>query len=204
MIGKLVVWGATRDVARRRMMRALDEFVVEGVPTTLPFHRLAMAHPDFIAARHSTVSVEREWDLSGLERPDGDGADPHAPADHATPSRDVALTISGRVHHVTVHGRNGTGPGSVTVRRRQRDSATARRTAAVDHPELRAPMQGTIVLYAVEAGTTVSAGDLVCVIEAMKMENHVVAHRDGIVTDLARTAGEVIEPGSVVARIEDV
>jgi acetyl-CoA/propionyl-CoA carboxylase, biotin carboxylase, biotin carboxyl carrier protein len=74
MIGKLIVWGADRDGARARMLRALDELVIEGIPTTIPFHRLALAHEQFAAGEHATVSVETEWDLSSLT--------PQTPAAH--------------------------------------------------------------------------------------------------------------------------
>jgi acetyl-CoA/propionyl-CoA carboxylase, biotin carboxylase, biotin carboxyl carrier protein len=100
MIGKLIVWGEDRDAARHRMARALDELVLEGIPTTVPFHRLAMTNEQFAAGEHSTVSVETEWDLSGLE--------PQGPAAPATatdgPSREVTVEVGGRRLEVKVFG----------------------------------------------------------------------------------------------------
>jgi acetyl-CoA/propionyl-CoA carboxylase, biotin carboxylase, biotin carboxyl carrier protein len=209
MIAKLIVWAEDRDGARRRMARALDELVLEGIPTTVPFHRLAMTHDQFAAGQHSTVSVETEWDLSSLE--------PQAPAGAGDgvdgPSREVTVEVGGRRLEVKVYGdlavtsvggagggREAAGNGSA---RRSRGSKGGSATAAASSEDLVAPMQGTVVKYAVEEGATVAAGDLVCVLEAMKMENTINAHRDGVVAALGFAAGDVVESGAVLARIED-
>ena len=202
MIGKLVVWAPTRHGAVHRMGRALAEMVVEGVPTTVPFHRLAMGHPEFRAGRHHTASVEQEWDLAALPGPTT-SAPPPPPSDPARPVREVALTIGGRAFHVAVHGRAASSTTGRDPGVRRRGASGADRAATADDPQLRSPMQGTVVAYAVEVGDTVTAGELVCVVEAMKMENHVAAHRDGVVTRLMHAIGDVIEPGAAVARIED-
>ncbi len=200
MIGKLIVWPDTRDGARARMSRALDELVIDGIPTTVPFHRLAMTHPQFAAGEHSTSSVEREWDLTGLEpqTPAGPGADP------AEPSRQVVVEVGGRRMEVSVFGEVGGGgaASSSTTPRRTRSAAGAGRAAASSE-DLVAPMQGTVVKYAIEVGDTVAAGETVVVLEAMKMENTITAHRDGVVTSVAFAAGDVVESGVSLARIED-
>ncbi len=200
MIGKLIVWADTRDGARARMSRALDELVIDGIPTTVPFHRLAMTHPQFAAGEHSTSSVEREWDLTGLEpqTPAGPGADP------AEPSRQVVVEVGGRRMEVSVFGEVGGGgaASSSTTPRRTRSAAGAGRAAASSE-DLVAPMQGTVVKYAIEVGDTVAAGETVVVLEAMKMENTITAHRDGVVTSVAFAAGDVVESGVSLARIED-
>jgi len=201
MIGKLIVWADTRDGARARMSRALDELVIDGIPTTVPFHRLAMTHPQFAAGEHSTSSVEREWDLTGLEpqTPAGPGADP------TEPSRQVVVEVGGRRMEVSVFGELGGGGAatpSATPRRTRSAAGTGRATASSE--DLVAPMQGTVVKYAIEVGDTVAAGETVAVLEAMKMENTIAAHRDGVVTSVAFTAGDVVESGVSLARIEDV
>ncbi len=204
MFGKLIVWGENRDVARMRMSRAIDEMVVEGIPSTLPFGRLAMHNQQFAAGEHSTNSVEHEWDLSGLT--------PHGPAaageDEDGPSRQVTVEVGGRRLDVKVFGElavaAGTGGGSTGGSRRSRRGASgggSRSAAATE--DLVAPMQGTVIKYAVEEGAAVSAGDLVCVLEAMKMENNIIAHRDGTVTSIGFGAGDVVESGAILARIED-
>jgi acetyl-CoA/propionyl-CoA carboxylase biotin carboxyl carrier protein len=205
MIAKLIVWAEDRDGARRRMARALDELVLEGIPTTVPFHRLAMTNEQFAAGDHSTVSVETEWDLSPLE-PQG-AATPGEGADG--PSREVTVEVGGRRLEVKVFGElaagggGGTAPTAATGPRRGRGSKGGGAAAAASSEALVAPMQGTVVKYAVEEGATVAAGDLVCVLEAMKMENTINAHRAGVVTSLGFAAGDVVESGAVLARIED-
>jgi acetyl-CoA/propionyl-CoA carboxylase, biotin carboxylase, biotin carboxyl carrier protein len=207
MIAKLIVWGADRDAARARMSRALDEMVIDGIPTTTPFHRLAMTNEQFAAGQHSTVSVETEWDLSSLQ--------PQSPAapgdgDEGGPSREVTVEIGGRRLEVKVFGELAAGGGSsggggaaATAKRRSRGAgAGGGKAHAAASEDLVAPMQGTVVKYAVEAGTEVAAGDLVVVLEAMKMENNITAHRDGTVTALHFDAGDVVESGAVLAHIE--
>jgi acetyl-CoA/propionyl-CoA carboxylase, biotin carboxylase, biotin carboxyl carrier protein len=206
MIGKLIVWGADRDAARARMARALDELTIEGIPTTVPFHRLAMTDEQFAAGEHSTVSVETEWDLSPLT-PQG----PAAPGagDEAGPSREVVVEVGGRRLEVKVFGELAVGGGGGraaggdgTKRRSRGAGGGAGKAHAAASEDLVAPMQGTVVKYAVEEGAEVAAGDLVVVLEAMKMENNITAHRDGTVTAVHFAAGDVVESGAVLAHIE--
>lgn len=206
MIGKLVVWGEDRDQARMRMVRAIDELVVEGVPTTAAFGRLAMLDEQFAAGDHCTASVEREWDISSLE--------PHGPAAGGDgddgPSRDIVVEVDGRRLQVRVFGELAAGaPATVEEDgsdggggRRRRDRGGSTGGAAASAEDLVAPMQGTVVKYAVEEGDEVDEGDLVCVLEAMKMENTIAAHRDGTVTSVAFAAGDAVDSGAVLATIE--
>jgi acetyl-CoA/propionyl-CoA carboxylase, biotin carboxylase, biotin carboxyl carrier protein len=204
MIAKLIVWGADRDAARARMARALDEMVIDGIPTTTPFHKLAMVNEQFAAGEHSTVSVETEWDLSGLQPQGpaeaGDGADDG-------PSREVTVEVGGRRLEVKVFGElaagGGGGGAAPTGKRRSRGAGGGGKGGhAAASEDLVAPMQGTVVKYAVEQGAEVSAGDLVVVLEAMKMENNITAHRDGTVTEIHFAAGDVVESGAILAHIE--
>jgi acetyl-CoA/propionyl-CoA carboxylase, biotin carboxylase, biotin carboxyl carrier protein len=208
MIAKLIVWGADRDAARARMARALDELVLEGIPTTVPFHQLAMTHEQFAAGEHSTVSVETEWDLSSLQ-PQGPAA--AGAGEDGGPSREVTVEVGGRRLEVKVFGElatggggaGGGGGGAAAAKRRGRGAGTGgARAHAAASEDLVAPMQGTVVKYAVEEGAEVAAGDLVVVLEAMKMENNITAHRDGTVTALHFAAGDVVESGAVLAHIE--
>jgi acetyl-CoA/propionyl-CoA carboxylase biotin carboxyl carrier protein len=207
MFGKLIVWGEDRDVARHRMARAIDEMVVEGIPSTLEFGRFAVLHEQFAAGEHSTNSVEHEWDLSSLT-PHGPAAAGDAGEDG--PARDVTVEVGGRRLQVRVFGElaaasvgsGGDGGDGGGTRRSRRSSGGSDGAAAAATEDLVAPMQGTVVKYAVEEGAAVSAGDLVCVLEAMKMENNINAHRDGTVTSVGFGAGDVVESGAVLARIE--
>jgi acetyl-CoA/propionyl-CoA carboxylase, biotin carboxylase, biotin carboxyl carrier protein len=199
MIAKLIAFGADREEARLKLARALDEFVIEGVPTTIDFHRFAVQQADFIDGKVSTITVEREWDLSGIPQPapaeTGDGP--------AEPSRSFTVEVDGKRMEVALFepDRPAGGGGG---RRRERKAGGARSGSGGGATEvLTAPMQGTIVKAAVEEGATVSAGDLVIVLEAMKMENHISAHRDGVVTTLHVSAGDVVNSGDALATIED-
>ncbi len=194
LLAKLVTYGADREEARRKMVRALDEFVVEGVPTTIDFHRFAVAHPDFIAGRVSTVTVEREWDLSAIAP-----AQPAEAGDGPPPlGRNLTVEVGGKRLDVAVFEPL---PAAAARRRaragRRRGGGGAGTATAI----LTAPMQGTIVKAAVAEGDEVAAGDLVVVLEAMKMENHISAHRDGVVTVLHVDAGQVVNSGDALATI---
>ncbi|MFP5310265.1 MAG: acetyl-CoA carboxylase biotin carboxylase subunit [Actinomycetes bacterium] len=202
MFGKLIVWGEDRDVARMRMVRAIDEMKVGGVPTTLGFGRLAMLHPQFAAGDHCTASVEREWDISELQ-PFGVAASGDEPEG---PSREVVVEVGGRRLEVKVYGElaAGGGGGGAPAKKapKRAERAGGGKAHAASSEDLVAPMQGTVVKYAVEQGAEVKAGDLVVVLEAMKMENNINAHRDGVVTAVNFAAGDVVESGAVLAHIE--
>ncbi len=196
LIAKLITYGADREEARRKMVRALAEFVVEGVPTTIDFHRFAFTHPDFVAGAVSTVSVEREWDLSTI--PQAAAAEP---GDGETrPSRTFTVEVGGKRLEVALFEPERPRD-AAAGRRRARTGGTRTPAAGSSGETLVAPMQGTIV-KTVEAGATVAAGDLVVVLEAMKMENHISAHRDGVVAELHVSAGDVVNSGDALARIE--
>ena len=201
MIGKLIVWAADRDGARARMSRALAELELTGIPTTVPFHQLAMTNEQFAAAEHCTASVEREWDLSTLTPQ----APPDAGEDPAGPAREVTVEVAGRRLDVRVFGDLATGgnPGPATSARRTRRAGNRDGAGAIATEDLVAPMQGTVITYSVDEGDAVQAGDTVVVLEAMKMENTIAAHRDGVVTSLPHEPGTTVESGGILARIED-
>ena len=192
MIAKLVVLAEDRASACRRLGAALDELRVEGVPTTIPFHRLAVAHPDFLATRHATSSVEREWDLAALHASGDVGGMVDAPQRH---EEQVTVELDGRRFEVRVHTRSEAGP-----RRRApgRDAAPRQGSSG----EVVAPMQGTVIGYAVQPGTRVAEGDPVVTIEAMKMENTLRAPISGTVSSTGTTPGTVVQPGALLAVIE--
>ena len=186
LLAKLICWGADRDHARRVVARAVDEFTVEGVPTTLPFHRFALTHPDTIAGRVSTTSVEQEWDLSVL--PPDAGA---TPAGTTPPSHTYMVEVDGRALQVAVFDAEATDPQGGRRSSRRRTAASA----GADDGRVVAPMQGTVVKVAAKVGDTVAAGDVVVVLEAMKMENHITAPRDGVVGKMLAETGAVVQQG---------
>jgi len=195
MVAKLIVWAEDRPTACRRLGIALDGIVVDGVPTTIPFHRLAVAHPAFLAAEHATSSVEREWDLSAIA--------PAAPPRGTDPSsrrREDQLTVelNGRRFDVRVHSPVQS---AHPLRRASRATAVAGGSGA-GTGEVVAPMQGTVIGYAVEPGAQVREGDPVVTLEAMKMENTLRAPVTGTVVSTGTAPGSVVQPGALLAVIE--
>jgi acetyl-CoA/propionyl-CoA/long-chain acyl-CoA carboxylase, biotin carboxylase, biotin carboxyl carrier protein len=203
MIAKLIVHDVDREAARRRMLRALDEFVIEGTATLLGFHRALLDHPCFVAGAtcHGVVEskelAERAGDLDQTLShrttriaAQSDGA--------ATRSRLVAVEVDGRSYAVNLVS---TEPpwAALAQRRRQRTTGLHGGGAGV----VTSPMQGTVLEVPVAEGDEVRAGQIVCVVEAMKMENEIVAHADGVVRELAVSPGEAVAIGQVICRIED-
>ncbi len=193
MVAKLVVWAPDRGTACRRLGLALDELVVDGVPTTIPFHRIAVAHPDFLAARHATSSVEREWDLGSLS------PQPAAQPSGASDRREekVLVELEGRRFDVLVR----TEVDRTHAPRRARSAGGAGLTSAATG-DVTAPMQGTVIGYAVQPGARVAEGDPIVTIEAMKMENTLRAPISGTVSTTGTVPGTVVQPGSLLAVIE--
>ncbi len=208
LIAKLVVWGRDREEARRRMLRALDELVLEGVATTVPAHRLILAAPEFVAATHSTSWLEQRLDLSALE-PAGPPPTPPsleaAGADEpARVRRDVDVEVDGRRFSVSLWVPDvGPAAGSpVAPRSRPRAAGRSPAADASEGGAVRVPMQGTIVAVLVAVGDEVEAGQTVCVLEAMKMENHIGAVQGGRVSEVVVAPGQAVGAGDVVVVIE--
>jgi acetyl-CoA/propionyl-CoA carboxylase, biotin carboxylase, biotin carboxyl carrier protein len=197
LLAKLIVYGADREEARRRLARAVDEFVVEGVPTTLDFHRFVVDQQDFVDGNVSTVSVEREWDLSPI--PPSAQVGGTADGEARGPSRTFTVEVGGKRLEVALFEPEDA---RATGRRSRRERARTTGGGGGGGGDLLAPMQGTIVKTAVEAGASVETGDVVMVLEAMKMENQIPAHRSGTVTALHVGAGDVVNAGDLLATIE--
>jgi acetyl-CoA/propionyl-CoA carboxylase biotin carboxyl carrier protein len=201
LIAKLVVWAEDRDEARARMARALDEYVIEGVKTTIPFHRMIMEHPRFAAGEISTSFVETELDLSTLAQ-----LSAVAPVDAPSASeRTLTVEVGGKRFEVAVRGLASGGAVQATAGARPAaPTAETKASSGGLHVKetVRAPMQGTVVKTAVSVGDAVKAGDLLLVLEAMKMENHISSPRDGTVTELPVSAGQNVEHGAPLVVIE--
>jgi len=193
LLGKLVVWGADREVAIRRGLRALSELQVTGVATSAPAGAAILNHPDFQATAHSTRWVESTLDLGGIE-PTGD-----APSDEGTGAamrRETTVEVDGRRFTV------GVWVPDTTSSARPRRSNTGKTVGRSGNGEVVAPMQGTIVKVLISAGDTVEAGQAVCVLEAMKMENHVAAEKSGTVAEVRVSSGSAVGTGDILAVIE--
>ncbi len=206
LIGKLIVWAPDRDRAIERMLRALGEFEIEGVRTTIPAHNVLLAHDDFRAARHSTKWVEDEVDQSQFAAPAA--ATAPAPSDGAADAdlveRTVPVEVDGRRFSVRVWLPPApVGGASAGAPARSRPKLTSRGSgAAAGDGTVIAPMQGTIVSVLVEVGATVEVGQAILVLEAMKMENHINAERSGTIAEIRVAAGDSVGTGDVLAIIE--
>jgi len=190
LIGKLVVWGHDRDTAIRRTLRALDETVVEGVATTIPADQAILEHPDFQAATHSTKWVEDALDLTGV-RDSSRASDDGEP----TVRRDLGVEVDGRRFSVSMWV-----PNQAAAVARRRSSRSGDGGGSGDG-NVTVPMQGTIVKVLVAVGDTVEAGDTVCVLEAMKMENNITAETAGSVAEVRVAPGDSVGSGDIVAVI---
>ena len=191
LVGKLVVWGPDRDAARRRMLRALDEFEIGGIATTIPAHKALLAHPDFAAGTHSTKWVEDEVDAAVFAAPAAaapSAAEAAQPDEPELTEQTVTVEVDGKRYTVRMWLPEPPAGGAPKRRSAARPRAgTAGAGGATGSGTLSAPMQGTIVKVLVTEGETVEAGQAVLVLEAMKMENHINAETSGTV---ARGAGE--------------
>jgi acetyl-CoA/propionyl-CoA carboxylase biotin carboxyl carrier protein len=206
MVAKLVVHGVDREHARRRMLRALAEFEVTGVKTLLGFHRALLEHPCFVegATCHGVVEskelAERAEQLSHettvTAASDGAG---RAAGVGAVRERTSVVEVDGRRFSVTFVVPE---PAHAELARRRRERARAGGAGGAADAIV-SPMQGTVLAVEVAEGDEVEAGQVICVVEAMKMENEVRAHRAGTVTQLSVTPGEPIASGQVICVVGD-
>ncbi len=190
LLAKLIVTGATREEAVQRARRALSEFKVGGLATALPFHRAIMEDPAFTENfTIHTSYIENEFTneippfaQSALE------SQTHAASEH------LVTEINGKRFEIFVHA-----PEPVHKRHRAKQGASGTSTGTA----LTSPMQGTVVKIAVEEGQIVEAGELIIVLEAMKMEQPLIAHRSGVISNLSAVIGETVSSGSTLCDIID-
>jgi acetyl-CoA/propionyl-CoA carboxylase biotin carboxyl carrier protein len=199
LIGKLIVTGADRHQALRRAARALAETEVSGMPTVLPFHRAVVADPAFTS--RDSLDVHTRWIETefSAELPAQDPA-----TVNGAPDRDkLTVEVGGKRLEVIVPRRAPVTPASSErPRRATRQASSAPGGAASSQASLISPMQGTIIKIAVTEGQQVSAGETVVVLEAMKMEQPLTAHKDGTVTGLSVTVGQTVTSGAPICQIE--
>ena len=198
LVGKLCVWGHDRPTAIRRALRALDELVIEGVATTVPADIAILESEAFQANTHSTNWVENELDLSGVRyqgsAPTVDGSD------EPLVERTVPAEVNGRRFEVKVWVPEGAAT-TAAPRKKRSAAGSGGASSGGGSGVIEAPMQGTIVGVQVEAGDSVSAGDTIVVLEAMKMENAITADIVGTVAEIAVAQGDSVGSGDLLARI---
>jgi len=201
MIAKLIVHGADREHARRRMLRALDEFLIEGPKTLIGFHKALLSHECFIRGETCHGLVESDELAARAAALDG-GAAFGAPSNsllQGSPGRTVervrTVEVDGRRFEVRLVDRE---PPWVELARRRRERVHAAGAGGAGRDAIVSPMQGTVLSVPVADGDEVEAGQVICIVEAMKMENEVHAHRAGRVTELSVQSGQGIAHGQVI------
>ncbi|MGE5283065.1 MAG: acetyl/propionyl/methylcrotonyl-CoA carboxylase subunit alpha [Chloroflexota bacterium] len=205
MVAKLIVWDVDREHATRRMLRALDEYEVGGLTTLIPFHKALLATDQWRDGETCRDLMEdRDWLKSTAP---AEAAPAAAEAEKPEQiARDYKVEVSGKLFDVKVIGEAfaggaGAAPaaGGRKPPKRERKAGGA---ASASSESLPSPLQGTVLKVAVEQGASVEEGDLICVIEAMKMENEIAAHRSGKVTTLNVSEGAAVSAGDTLAVIE--
>jgi len=204
MLAKLIITGKDRAQALARAHRALGEFVIDGMPTVLPFHRAVVVDEAFAPKNpRQPFTVHTRWIETEFVNtiPPYAGATAEAP-EAAGERQSVVVEVGGKRLEVVLPGGLSLG-GGTTKKKAPRRSGGGKARAAASGDSLTAPMQGTIVKIAVEEGQTVAVGDLVVVLEAMKMEQPINAHKAGTITGLSASVGETVTNGALIAEIKD-
>jgi acetyl-CoA/propionyl-CoA carboxylase biotin carboxyl carrier protein len=202
LVAKLIVHDETRELARRRMLRALEEFVVAGPTTLLGFHRALLESRCFAEGETCHGVVESDELAQRAQELDSEAAHRAAAFDGAggsagTRARVVTVELDGRRHELRLHEPE---PPWAELARRHKDRS--RGLAGSGSDAVVSPMQGLVLDVRVSDGDEVEAGALICVVEAMKMENEITAHRDGVVTALSVAPGQQLAHGQVICVLE--
>ena len=206
LIAKLIAWDTDRERATARMLRALGEYEIGGLVTLVPFHRAILATDQWRNAETCRDLVgDKKWLKSLTPKEPTKPADGEE-ADGPLTERTYRVEVDGRLHSVKVIGTAGANanPGSAAGLRRppRRERAATAGAGNGASETLVSPIQGTVLKVAVQKGDEVQDGALICVVEAMKMENEITAHRAGKVTELSVAEGGSVAAGDVIAKIE--
>jgi len=201
LIGKLVVWGSDRQTAIDRMQSALVELKIGGVATTANAHKAILASPDFRAGVHSTKWVEESLDLTDISgKSDAAGDDPSE--EDPRVRKDVVLEVNGKRFEVAAWVPESAGVSVSQKPAKARRSGSSGSGTKSGSGQVTVPMQGTIVKILVEVGQEVSEGEVVVVLEAMKMENNINADKSGTVSEVRIGPGDTVGAGDVVVVID--
>ena len=199
LVGKLCVWGHDRPTSIRRALRALDELVIEGVATTIPADQAILEAEEFQANTHSTNWVENDLDLTGVKY---EGAPTSVEDDQPLVQKQVPVEVNGQKYDVKLWVPETVGGAAAPARKKRSAAASSGGGGGGGNGVIEAPMQGTIVGVKVAVGDTVSAGDDLVVLEAMKMENAINADIDGTVAEVAVAEGDSVGAGDLLVKIE--
>ena len=203
MLAKLIVTGADREQALQRARRALAELTIEGMPTVIPFHRVVLDDPAFAPAEGGEFKVHTRWIETEFNNtiPMYSGAPGNVNSDEDERTT-VVVEVNGKRMEVSLPDLGGGTKPAAKPASKTRKSRSARGAAKGGGDELTSPMQGTIVKVAASDGDTVAEGDLILVLEAMKMEQPITAHKAGKVSGLSAKAGDTVTSGAVLATIK--
>ncbi|WP_314066902.1 biotin carboxylase N-terminal domain-containing protein [Rothia mucilaginosa] len=203
MLAKLIVTGADREQALQRARRALAELTIEGMPTVIPFHRVVLDDPAFAPAEGGEFKVHTRWIETEFNNaiPMYSGAPGTVDSDEDERTT-VVVEVNGKRMEVSLPDLGGGAKPAAKPAAKTRKSRSARSAAKGGGDELTSPMQGTIVKVAASDGDTVAEGDLILVLEAMKMEQPITAHKAGKVSGLSAKAGDTVTSGAVLATIK--
>ena len=203
MLAKLIVTGANREQALQRARRALAELTIEGMPTVIPFHRVVLDDPAFAPAEGGDFKVHTRWIETEFNNtiPMYSGAPGSVDSDEDERTT-VVVEVNGKRMEVSLPDLSGGAKPAAKPAAKTRKSRSARSAAKGGGDELTSPMQGTIVKVAASDGDTVAEGDLILVLEAMKMEQPITAHKAGKVSGLSAKAGDTVTSGAVLAVIK--
>ncbi len=203
MLAKLIVTGADREQALQRARRALAELTIEGMPTVIPFHRVVLDDPAFAPAEGGEFKVHTRWIETEFNNtiPMYSGAPGNVNSDEDERTT-VVVEVNGKRLEVSLPDLSGGAKPAAKPAVKTRKSRSARGAAKGGGDELTSPMQGTIVKVAASDGDTVAEGDLILVLEAMKMEQPITAHKAGKVSGLSAKAGDTVTSGAVLATIK--
>ena len=203
MLAKLIVTGADREQALQRARRALSELSIEGMPTVIPFHRVVLEDPAFVPAEGEDFKVHTRWIETEFNNtiPMYTGAPGSVDSDEDERTT-VVVEVNGKRMEVSLPEMGGAAKPAAKPASKSRKSRSSRTSAKAGGDELTSPMQGTIVKVAVSDGDTVAEGDLVLVLEAMKMEQPITAHKAGKVSGLSAKPGDTVTSGAVLATIK--
>jgi acetyl-CoA/propionyl-CoA carboxylase biotin carboxyl carrier protein len=195
LVAKLIVHDVDREHARRRMLRALDEFAIGGITTLLGFHRALLEHPCFVAGETCHGVVESEELADRAQQLSHQQTTVPAQSDgFPRRARKLTLELDGRRYEVETTEPE---PPYLELARRRRDRGHGGAHAGTKDAVV-TPMQGTVLAVEVAEGDEVQPGDVICIVEAMKMENEITAHRTGVVTELSVEPGQAVSNGQVV------
>ena len=203
MLAKLIVTGADREQALQRARRALAELSIEGMPTVIPFHRVVLDDPAFAPAEGGEFKVHTRWIETEFNNtiPMYSGAPGSVDSDEDERTT-VVVEVNGKRMEVSLPDLGGGTKPAAKPASKTRKSRSARGAAKGGGDELTSPMQGTIVKVAASDGDTVAEGDLILVLEAMKMEQPITAHKAGKVSGLSAKPGDTVTSGAVLATIK--